>query len=118
MNSTDQEKLIGTISALKAENAELRKQKDTAYAFRQRLAAILATGFPSVKFKTTDTDFGKWSTCLYIQLPTGQISFHYHDDDAEWLDGIATAEQNPWDGSSAETHLERLERLHDSQIVE
>lgn len=57
---------------------------NTVSAYRQRniLAALLARLFPS-GWRETDIEGwdAEWKKCVYIDLPTGQISFHYHDNE-------------------------------------
>jgi len=105
------EKVDGELNAVKQQVEELARQKNAAYAFRQRLAAILARLYPSQVFTTTDGDFGEWSTCLYINLFGVQLSFHYHDSELWMLKGIERASTNPWDGSNAEQQTTALNEL-------
>lgn len=83
--------------------------KDQAYLERNVLVAFLARAFPSglrlTKIEGWDPD---WQHCVYIDLPTGQVSFHYHDRDAHLFDGLP-AYTKPWDGHDKVTALQRIQ---------
>lgn len=59
---------------------EMQQRKDEAYAERNRVVALLARLFPSGIRKTNIQDWDpEWHNCVYIDLPLGQVSWHYHD---------------------------------------
>ena len=102
---------LGTLDELR-ELPALRKAKNTAYRFRNLLAAALAAHYPAVVYETTDEGWQKeWATCLYIQLPTGQVSFHFHESERHLVAHVPMAEANPWDKSGLDEHVERIEGL-------
>ncbi len=85
--------------------------KHQAYLERNHLAAALARLYPS---GTARTDIPGWSPdwhgCVYIDLPAGQISYHYHDSQVHLFAGLPAYEGH-WDGhNKAEVHR-RLARL-------
>lgn len=101
--------LRSQLAAVTAERDDLRSRKDNAYWERNQCVALLAKfaqamGFTVGTKKTAIEGWdAEWHNCVYIDLPTGQISWHYHDDDApgfaefsfyrgEW-DGHDTAEK-------------------------
>ncbi len=84
---------------------------DLAYLERNKVVAALARLFPSGIRKTTDNDWDpEWRNCVFIDLPTGQVSWHYHDREAHLFFGLPPYEK-PWDGHSTPEKYERLERM-------
>lgn len=60
-----------------------KEEKDEAYRQRNHLVAALADLFPSGIRETHIEGWDPaWNGCVYIDLPTGQISYHYHDSQA------------------------------------
>lgn len=56
---------------------------DTAYNERNRLVALLASIFPAgIKRTEIEGWDPEWHGCVYIDLPNGQASWHYHDREA------------------------------------
>lgn len=90
---------------------ELRLAKDQAYRERNVLARALATIYPS-GFRDTDIPGWEpdWHGCVYIDLPTGQISFHVHDSEREqFLD--LPGYSRPYDGHTKSDVMDRLAAL-------
>lgn len=87
---------------------ELEDQKDGAYLERNRLVSLLSKVFPSGKKKTAIEGWSEdWHGCVYIDLPTGQASWHYHDSQA-WLFDHLPEYQGTWDGHTTEEKYERI----------
>ena len=77
---------------------KLTRKKDAAYDERMHLVAALARMFPSgIRETTTPGWTPAWKGCVYIDLPTGQISYHYHTRHAALFSSLPTYE-GPWDG--------------------
>lgn len=90
---------------------ELEAAKDGAYLERNHLVAALARCFPSGIRKTAIEGWsGDWHGCVYIDLPAGQISYHYHDSQAGLFKDLS-AYTKPWDGHTTEEKYARLARL-------
>lgn len=74
---------------------------DQAYSERNHLVALLARLYPSGLRKTNIPSWDpQWRNCVYIDLPTGQISYHYRDSEMylfEGLEGLPDYHK-PWDG--------------------
>lgn len=89
----------------------LTNKKDGAYDERMHLVAALARLFPS---GIRDTNISGWTPawkgCVYIDLPTGQISYHYHTRHADLFAGLPAYRQ-PWDGHDKATVHARLDAL-------
>jgi len=102
--------------------ADTINEKNDAYAERNKVVAALAhvcfgaLGHPT---KVTDdqTQEEGWRTVLFIQLPTGQVSWHFHDSERELLknlphdpEGLFYTVDHPtvWDGHTTEEKYARL----------
>lgn len=97
-----------------AEIDRLTKRKDAAYDERMHLVAALARLFPSgIRDTTTPGWTPAWKGCVYIDLPTGQISYHYHTRHESLFKGIQKYEK-PWDGHTKEEVHARLAAMEDT----
>jgi len=94
---------------------KLEKAKDGAYRERNQLAAALARAAIALGFhagvgqhpesdKEWDSD---WRTILYIDLPTGQLSWHFHDSEWPLLAGLPRY-RDEYDGHSTAEKYRRL----------
>ncbi len=85
---------------------ELRALKNQAFDERNQLVALLSKMYPS--HLAVDTS-GTYSLedVVYIQLPTGQVSWHITKNQLPLFEHLHTAE-HPWDGHS---HKEKWERV-------
>lgn len=84
---------------------------DLAYEERNRLVAALARLFPSGVRKTSIEGWDPaWQNCVFIDLPTGQASWHFHDREAHLFDGLP-AYDKPWDGHTTPEKYVRLAAL-------
>jgi hypothetical protein len=84
---------------------------NAAYRERNQVVAALARCFPSGLKKTAIEGWDPaWHNCVYIDLPTGQASWHIHDDDAELFAGLPPY-IGEWDGHSTPEKYERLAKL-------
>lgn len=84
---------------------------DAAYKERNQVVAALAKCFPSGIAKTAIEGWDEaWHNCVYIDLPTGQASWHYHDRDAYLFEGLPSYTEE-WDGHSTPEKYERLHAL-------
>lgn len=82
-----------------------------AYRERNRLVAFLASRYPSGTRKTDIPGWDPcWHNCVFIDTPAGQMSWHYHDDDAPLFAHLPPYEA-PWDGHSTPEKYDRLARL-------
>lgn len=94
-----------------AEIERLTRKKDAAYDERMHLVAALARMFPSgIRDTTTPGWTPSWKGCVYIDLPTGQISYHYHTRHAHLFRDLA-AYTHDWDGHDKEAVHSRLDAL-------
>ena len=99
-------------------DAEMEKRKDDAYLERNRVVAALAKLFPSGIAKTAIEGWSEdWHSCVYIDLPTGQVSWHYHDSHAFLFAGLQPY-RGKWDGHSTEEKYDRLAQLQVNWLAE
>jgi len=95
--------------------AEFEARKDAAYLERNQVVAALAKCFPSGIAKTAIEGWSEdWNSCVYIDLPTGQTSWHYHDSQA-YLFADLPAYKGKWDGHTTEEKYARIARLQPTQ---
>lgn len=89
----------------------LKEGKDDAYKERNQLVAALTKVFPSGTAKTAIEGWSEdWHGCVYVDLPTGQCSWHYHDSHAYMFSKLPAYTQ-AWDGHTTDQKYERLRQL-------
>lgn len=90
---------------------QLEAQCNGAYTERNRLVALIASLFPSGIKKTAIPGWDEaWHGCVYIDLPNGQASWHYHDSEA-YLFAHLPPYQGKWDGHTTDEKYDRIARL-------
>lgn len=90
---------------------EMRAAKDGAYLERNRVVAALACCFPAGVARTAIEGWDpEWENCVYVDLPTGQVSWHFHDDHAH-LFARLPAYPGAWDGHDTPEKYRRLAAL-------
>lgn len=92
----------------------MRAEKDGAYRERNKLVSALSKLFPSSlgKHEKTDKTWHKeWMNIVYINLPTGQVSWHLHDTDLPLFAHLEYKNEK-WDGHTTEQKYERLSNLN------
>ena len=105
---TQAEKLIQQRNAALARLAEVEGYKDGAYTERNKLVALLSKLFPSGTKRTAIEGWSEdWHGCVYIDLPTGQASWHYHDSQAHLFAHLPPY-AGTWDGHTTEQKYERI----------
>jgi len=110
LTNPDGPEAAAEIERLRAENERLREAKDGAYEERNRVVALLASVFPSGVRKTAIPGWEpEWHDCVYIDLPTGQASWHYHDSQA-YLFAHLPPYRGEWDGHTTDVKYERVAR--------
>lgn len=92
---------------------KMKDAKDNAYWERNCLVALLARigarmGAEVGLDKTNIPDWSPdWHNCVYIDLPTGQASWHYHDSHAYMFDGLPRY-AGKWDGHDTPEKYRRV----------
>lgn len=92
------------------------KAKDYAYYERNQLVAALSKLFPAwiERHPDSDTTWDKaWRNIIFINLPTGQCSWHIHDSEFNNFQHLpqSVAGIQSWDGHTNEIKYERLAAL-------
>lgn len=77
------------------------------YTERARLIAHLAAIYPAIMTHDADQAAPGWPV-IYLELPTGQVSWHLHPDDLV-LFGHVPAGTVAWDGHTTDDKYRRLE---------
>lgn len=78
--------------------------------YRHRIALFFAlcSTMPDKVTWREEPSFGDW-LCVYLKLPTGQISYHVPGEYRPMLrDLYAKTLENPWDGHDGEAVITRL----------
>jgi hypothetical protein len=89
----------------------MRQQKDGAYFERNQVVAALAKCFPSGVAKTAIEGWSEdWHGCVYIDLPTGQVSWHFHDSQAYLFKDLPPY-AGAWDGHDTPEKYRRVNAL-------
>lgn len=103
--------LIAENTALKAELEAMRARKDAAYTERNQVVAALSKCFPAGVAKTAiDGWSDDWHGCVYVDLPTGQVSWHFHDSQAHLFAHLPPY-AGAWDGHDTAEKYRRLAEL-------
>lgn len=91
---------------------EIGKSKDDAYHERDMLVCALSKLFPSYLARHDEKEEWEddWRWIVYIEIPTGQVSWHIHDSEREMFNHLEVKENN-WDGHNTERKYQRLSKL-------
>lgn len=100
---------------------QVTKQKDEAYAERNKVVAAFARVIHAyswtmecqvgiAKHPDEDKDWeSDWKTILVIESkPAGQMSWHFHDSEVYLLEGLPILKNYKWDGHTTEEKYKRL----------
>ncbi|MGW3153743.1 hypothetical protein [Streptomyces sp. NPDC001089] len=79
------------------------------YTERAHLLAVLAALFGGV-FSYTDPLTPGWPV-LYIESPTGQLSWHIHPDNVWLFPRVPVVEDYPWDRHTTRAKYKRVRQL-------
>jgi hypothetical protein len=96
-----------------SDRSRLLDEKNGAYEERNRCVALvarmaLALGFKAGTARTAIEGWHEsWHGCVYVQLPTGQASWHFHDSQAALFADLP-AFDGAWDGHSTPEKYERV----------
>ena len=97
------------------------KAKDGAYWERNQLVAVLTKVFPAWREKHPDSDIAwedDWRNIVFIELPTGQTSWHIHDSEYDSFKDLPQSAHGicSWDGHTTEEKYARLAKLTKEDI--
>lgn len=94
--------------AAECERERCAKEKDQAYLERNHLVAALSKLYPSGLRITHIPGWSEdWHQCCVIDLPSGQISYHFHDSHAPLFAHLQPYD-GEWDGHDKDTVHARL----------
>jgi len=102
------------IGPTQGEVEALRAQKNAAYTERNRLVALLAALFPSSLERHPDEDTAwenEWRWICFIDLPTGQASWHLHDSELPLFNHVPRNQGRKWDGHTTEEKYQRIQQV-------
>ena len=99
------------------ERDEARQRKDAGYLERNQVVALLARLFPSGIRQTAIEGWDEeWHGCVYIDLPTGQVSWHYHDSHAHLFADLPPYFEE-YDGHTTEAKYKRVQAVDAADLV-
>ena len=91
-------------------NARHAEELNAAYRERAHLIAALAAIYPAEFRENPDEDYEDWPI-IYVQLPTGQASWHISPRDTDLFSGVKFGTDAEWDGHTTEAKYERIDKL-------
>jgi hypothetical protein len=107
------------LEAREKEVAGLTAQKNGAYSERNKLVAALSKLFPASLERHEGADWeDDWRWVVFIDLPTGQASWHIHDSELRQFDHLPNKCGRKWDGHSNEEKYARLAALPIGSIAQ
>jgi len=102
------------VERLEAERDEQKASKDTAYSERDMLVCLISKLFPSHLERHPSSDESwedDWRWIVFVELPTGQATWHIHDSELSWFDHLQRTDGNTWDGHTTSEKYCRVERI-------
>lgn len=97
---------------------ELISVKDGAYSERNRLVAALSKLFPASLERHPEDDKtweDDWRWIVFMDLPTGQASWHLHDSELMNFGHLPRGQGRKWDGHSNDEKYARLAALKSAE---
>lgn len=88
---------------------EVYKERNQCVAALARAAVAMGCSVSVTKTEIEGWD-AAWHNCVFVDLPTGQVSWHFHDDDMWMLEGLPTVDAVKWDGHSTPEKYQRLNK--------
>ena len=106
------------IRAQEAELTGLREALDGVYSERARVVAALSKLFPASLEEHDGEDWDDdWRTACFIDLPTGQVSWHIAQADLPLFGHLPRGAGRVWDGHDTPTKYARLADLACSPLL-
>lgn len=113
--------ILSIAEAIRNAVAETKEDKDRAYEERNRCVALIAkmAQWAGWNAGITHTEIDGWNPewhgCVYIDLPTGQVSWHYHDSQAGFFSFLPTYD-GEWDGHETPEKYNRVADMCHAQL--
>ncbi len=108
---------MGELVAVRKEDAMNRDERgktvsNSVYTERAHLVAALSKLYPSSIEQHVGEDWeDDWRNVCFIDLPTGQVSWHIALDDLHLYSHLARDAGRTWDGHTDEEKYRRLDAL-------
>ena len=115
MNSDIFEDIKANIRALEKVIDSVMESRDSVYKERDMCVALIARMAVALGYKAglglhpsdDDTWDDEWRNIVYVDLPSGQISWHIHEDELEHFQSLGQYDGD-WDGHSTEEKYRRV----------
>lgn len=110
--SNDKFRVRKIVEDLEKELIEIEKVKNNAYRERNELVALISKLFPAYKTRHPEDEEWEddWRWIIVIDLPTGQVSWHIHDDEISLFSHLQEG-VNSWDGHDNKEKYKRIRRF-------
>ena len=114
--------LVAALQEARDQVERLTREKDLAYSERDKAVAGFAhmarrSGVRVGVGQHEGADWeDDWRTVLFVELPAGQVSWHFHDSERPLLDGLPVAPDYRWDGHTTEEKWARVASLADASL--
>jgi hypothetical protein len=89
-------------------------KKDAAYSERDQLVCALSKLFPASLERHPDEDVtweDDWRWIVFIDLPTGQATWHIHDSEVPMFKHLQRLQGRKWDGHTTTEKYQRLRAI-------
>jgi len=104
-----------SVARLTSERHEAVAAKDNAYRERDMCVALIARGAAALGYRVglgqhNPLDIAweqDWRTIVFVDLPTGQVSWHIHDSERPWFEDFPTYDSE-WDGHDTAEKYRRV----------
>lgn len=117
------DEIEASVTGWREHSQKLEEEKDGAYLERNQCVALIAKMALSLGLKagTARTAIEGWSEdwhgCVYIDLPDGQVSWHYHDSQAHLFADLP-AYDGAWDGHDTPEKYRRVNAYRAQEEIE
>ena len=108
--------------AAERERDDYQARKDGAYEERNRLVAVvarmaIAAGYSACRTRTAIEGWSDdWHNCIYIELPCGQASWHFHDSQGELFADLPERD-HAYDGHTTEEKYAKLAAWRPAALI-
>ena len=96
------------IDGLEAKVAKATSELNNVYTERNMLVAALSKLFPASLERDAESRFPEWVWIVYIDLPTGQASWHVPTSEIHFFDHLLREAGREWDGHTTPEKYGRL----------
>lgn len=94
------------------ENVLLSESRDRGYSERDQLVALISKLYPAgLERHEGDGWEDDWRWIVFIDLPTGQASWHIHDSELNLFQHLPRFQGRVWDGHTTEEKYRRISQI-------